>query len=647
MEPSKTIKRACIYFIYDADGIVDNYILYQLEDMRKNVDYLHCVVNGTLEEKSKHAVLQKVDELYERENVGNDIGAYKAAITYIGWEKLSEYDELILMNFTCFGPIYPFREVFDWAQRQSVDFWGLTWGEKADWIGDTNYYHYNKKQYHIQSYFFAIRKPLLGSPFLKEFFDRIPNNPKYYESGQYFEYAFPGYFEDHGYHGAVYCDDRADMNYPLLHNPVHLLEKYRMPLIKKRSFFHHYTDTLRNTGGEATARLIDFIQAKTDYDMNLIWQSVLRTKSLSDLVRCAQLNRVLSDEMTTHSNTSLRVGAIYHAYYPDLFDEDIRYIKNFPKYVDVLITTTSEEKKISIEAKLEKVQLNAQVSVVENRGRDVSALLVGGADFIKKHDIICFVHDKKSSQIKPDSIGRSWAYKLHENVLGSQEYIENVIAMFEEEERLGIAFPSPPNHGDYPYTLGTGWGGNYMNTKMLMQSLDIKSKIDERTLCVCPLGTCFWFRTKALEKLYTGLQGDGWQYSDFPREPNQYDMTILHAIERAYAYFAQDAGYYPVYIYNSRYTRIELTNLEFMKTGSTEMRGWIEVMATDSMGTEENIKDNVNGSDVTYEDVYINYGVKRSLIHLAVAIRCRYPKLWSIILPIRRIGKRILKIKTR
>ena len=129
---NNSAKRACIYFIYDKDGIIDDYILYQLRDLRENVSFIHCVLNGNLTEEGRELLSEIADEVYVRENKGNDIGAYRAAIAYIGWEKLAGYDELLLMNNTCFGPVYPFREAFDWAKQQDFDFWGLTWGLKTD-----------------------------------------------------------------------------------------------------------------------------------------------------------------------------------------------------------------------------------------------------------------------------------------------------------------------------------------------------------------------------------------------------------------------------------------------------------------------------------------------------------------------------------
>ena len=51
------VKRLIIYFIYDKDGIVDDYIIYMLNALRQNASEIVAVVNGTLENKSKDKLL--------------------------------------------------------------------------------------------------------------------------------------------------------------------------------------------------------------------------------------------------------------------------------------------------------------------------------------------------------------------------------------------------------------------------------------------------------------------------------------------------------------------------------------------------------------------------------------------------------------
>ena len=642
------VKRACIYFIYDKDGVVDRYILEQLKDLRRNVQFLHCVINGKLMPESEGALQEIADEVYIRENTGMDAGAYKDAIRHIGWETLSQYDELVLMNFTCFGPVYPFREVFDWAKDQDVEIWGLTLDRKTNLLGTNKHLHFNKSDLSIQSYFIALRAPLFGSEHLSAFFDEIPDDINYMQSGAYFEHSFPGYFEEMGYKSAVYCDT-DDSDYPLLHDPVSLLKEYRMPLFKKRSFFHHYTDVLTHTAGEATARLLDYLKTETDYDTDLIWESVLRTGSLSDIVRCAQLNRVLPANHRTAPAGVLHTAVVFHAYYEDLFDDSISYVKNAAGLADLLMTTDTEKKAATLCKLLKDAGVEAKVQVVRNRGRDVSALLVGAAEYILQYDLVCFAHDKKSPQMSLPGVGRSWAYKLHENTLGTREYIENVVDLFSREQHLGISFPSMPNHDQYGYQLGSGWTGNFENTKKLLADFGITVKMHPHTLCVAPLGTCFWFRPQALEKLLQGYEGDGWHYEDFPCEPNRYDQTILHAVERSYAYFAQASGYYPAYLYSDRYAAIELTNLEYLKTGSADMRAWTNALALEAVGYLQPGETNrlTDQEIVARYSPEVNYGVRQSLVHLAYALRCKYPKMWATLLPLRRLGQKILRIKTK
>jgi len=655
MKLDASAKRICIYFFYDRDGIVDKYVSHQLKDLRKNVDYIHCVVNGTLTSSGRKTLEEVTDQIQIRENRGNDVGAYKAALNYIGWEVLREYQELVLTNNTNFGPVYPFRTVFDWAKDQDVDFWGLTWDQKGMWKEKNKGPHRNSRDTFYNSCFLALRTPLFGSKLLIDFLDEIPDDATYLVSGMYFEHAFPGYFEDRGYTGAVFCDTTDDYNYPMLHNPVRLLQEYRMPLFKKRSFFHHYTDTLYNTTGEATAQLIRYLEEETDYDMDLVWDAILRTRNLADIVRCAQLRRVLPRDLYVNpgAKNNLKIGVVYHAYYPDLFDEDIAYIDNFPKDAGVLITTNTEEKKLLLEEKLKKIGRKGTVIQIANRGRDVSSLLVGAADFVFDYDLVCFGHDKKSEHTRPQSVGRSWAYKVNENVFATKEYVANVIDLFAKEKRLGIAFPPYPNHNVY-CNMNTAWTVNFANTARLLKDLGANVNIHEKTWCVAPLGTCFWFRPEALKKLFMGYNDKGWEYTDFPREPNRNDETLLHAVERSYAYFAQDAGFYPAFIYNNKLAEIELTNLEFNLSGSAEMRAWVDSMALDAVGYanieeffKKPIEEITSEEIIQYHNEQRNYGIKESLKHLAFAIRCKYPRFWALMLPIRRIGQKVLGIKTK
>lgn len=636
----KIKSRALIYFLYNPEGVISDYIIYQLQEYKKKCNFILLVVNGRLKEAYKEKVLRIVDSILERQNIGMDVGAYRDGLFRLGQEQLELFDEVVLTNYTCFGPIFDLEEVFSWAAKQNVDFWGMTAGKKTMHM-DGNYLHKNPSDLHYQSYFLALRKNFLFSKEFQKFLDDIPEDISYIQSGNYFEYAFPGYFEPMGFKGAVYCNTK-DIEYPLLHNPVQLLKKYRLPLIKVRSFFHHYTDTINHDAGLATLFLMDFLKHETKYPERLIWEYLLREKNLAEIIWPCQLNFTLPKKqvLNTLTRCETKVGCVFHAHFEDLFEETLRYLENLVREgVNILITTNTPEKRNKLNSLCKEHNISTEIRIIENRGRDVSALLVGASDFVSKFDLVLFAHDKKSSQYPYESVGRTWRIKLYEDTMGSPEYIRNVINLFQNQPNLGIAFPPYPRHSIFSEGLGSGWTGNFENTKQFLSLLKISVKINEHLLCVSPLGTCFWFRPRALAPLFVGINGDGWNYKDFPVEPCKTDHTILHVIERSYCYVAQSQGFYPAFIQSDFLARNEFTNLEFNQTGLATVRGWIDWFASRSCGvTLPNPDDTVSINNTL--------SIRQNLILLAKSIRRKYPKSWAAILPIRKLSKKILKIRS-
>lgn len=85
------------------------------------------VTNGTLAPADRVWVRQSGAGRIERENVGFDVGAYREALLTLGREKLAEYEEIVLMNYTLAGPVCSLAAMFTAMDaRPELDFWGLT-----------------------------------------------------------------------------------------------------------------------------------------------------------------------------------------------------------------------------------------------------------------------------------------------------------------------------------------------------------------------------------------------------------------------------------------------------------------------------------------------------------------------------------------
>ena len=108
------LKRLGLFLYFDSDGVGDEYIEYLLKDINPELSHLCVIVNGKLNSKGEKIFKKYTDDIFFRSNLGFDAGAWKdAMIDHLGFDKVSEFDEVILFNDSFFGPIYPFKIMFD------------------------------------------------------------------------------------------------------------------------------------------------------------------------------------------------------------------------------------------------------------------------------------------------------------------------------------------------------------------------------------------------------------------------------------------------------------------------------------------------------------------------------------------------------
>ncbi len=560
--------RLVIYFFYDGQGVVDNYNLVLLEDLMKSCKDLLIVSNGKLKEEGRKKFSTLTDQIIERENKGFDVWAYREALLSVGWEKLSSYEEVILMNCTIMGPVFPFAEMFTAMDaRKDLDFWGITKFHKvnADPFGMIECGYIRE---HIQSHFIAVRRNMFSSQVFQDYWKNIPPIRSYAESVAYHESYFTHYFATQGFQWDVYVntdDLKKFTEYPLLKVPKRLMQEKRCPIFKRRSFFHNYSDFLQGCIGEPSYELMEYLKNETAYDVDLIWENILRSCNQAEIKQCLHLNYILSSERGTDLTEILKkrkVALVMHLFYEDLLDESYHYACSMPEQTDVFITVGSEKMYQLVERRFRGLPCNrCKILLIPNRGRDVGSVLVAVNPEILQYDYVCFAHDKKVTQLKTESVGASWAYKCFESVLKNKAYVSNIIDTFEKNPRLGLLTPAPPSHADYFPTLGNEWGANYKATKALAKELGIRVPISQDQPPITALGCFFWYRPKAMKKLYDRQ----WKYEDFPEEPcKKVDGTIMHAIERIYSFAVQDQGYYPGWVFCDSMASIEITDLYYM-----------------------------------------------------------------------------------
>ena len=557
-------QRLGIYCFYDKYGHAASFIKTFLDDLMDNLDDLVVVVNGQLSDQARQLFSEYTKTIIVRENKGLDVAAYKQAILTLGWEKLESYDEVICLNDTVMGPVYPFREMFACMDRKDVDFWGIT-----AYVSET----VDKEQIptHLQAYWHAYRRSLVSSPAFHEYWETMPLWKDYAEVTRKHEMTFTKHFADLGFTWASYIDWRKYQgysSYPLLYMPMQIVRDDRCPIFKRRSFFVDYSAYFDQTAGQPALDLYEYLRDHTDYDVDMIWDAILPSYNIDDIRKAMHLDYVLpSQAINPQTHDHPRSAFIYHVYFMDLLEDTCHYIASLPEETDLYITST-EDKIPQIREYMQQHGISHQATFIPviNRGRDVSALLVAACPVVLsgKYDVIGFAHDKKSSQNQENghhgTESQGFAYKLMENTLGSEAYVKNILTLFAENPRLGQVAPPPPYHALYfAHTIPHDWGANYEITKELLEDrLGIHVPLSPTKPTASAMGSCYWFRVEALKPLFEY----GWKYEDFlPEGQMGEDGTISHAIERANGYICQSRGYYPAWVLSDRYARIEVDSL--------------------------------------------------------------------------------------
>lgn len=505
----KDIKRLGIFFFYDKDGVVDDYVMYMLHDMVQNTTQNIVVCNGKLNEegKNKFQSLPNTD-LLVRENKGFDVWAYKSALEYYGWNVIDTYDEIFMYNFTIMGPIGHFSTMFEDMDKRDIDFWGMTihngapfdpWGNMEDGMIPI----------HIQSHFIAVRNDMIRSEQFHKYWDERPMINRYEDAVGLHEAIFTKTFEKAGYKWDVYVDTKdliGQTFYPLFNMPVDLIKNRKCPIFKRKLFINDFKGTIQENANLPARELYDYLKNETDFDTDMIIKHLLRSANLRDLINGLNLNYVLDETCSGKKSEYKKTCGIFVSTvaWENHFNEYIEFLKNIPDDVDVYLAVEEKHKNFEKD--------NVQVSCID---KDVEKfdLLMYFEDKIKAYDYVGIIDSYDEPDFPTYNVLSAREF-LYREMLESKEYIEQIRDLFDKEERLGMLIPNPPMHGEYRYKRQDEWLKNYKQIKQLAEEYQLMVDVNKEKESPAALGNCCWVSTDVLKTYYSihnGLSND-WNY---------------------------------------------------------------------------------------------------------------------------------------
>lgn len=226
-----TTERILLFVHYNKVDSLDGHVIYQLGQMRPYYTKIILISNSKLSNIDTQKLSGFYDEFVQRENSGYDFAAWRDGIKKIGWKKLETYDNVTLMNDTCFGPIQPMEEVFRKMEgRRDIGFWGITMhnGSSVGMPG-TN----GPVPKHLQSYFMTFSREVVASDKFHKFWRDVIDADNVEYVIQNYETRLTGILERQFAYDALikHNDTLPDITYL---KPRNLIAK-GLPFVKTKS----------------------------------------------------------------------------------------------------------------------------------------------------------------------------------------------------------------------------------------------------------------------------------------------------------------------------------------------------------------------------------------------------------------------------
>jgi len=233
----KPQNRLTIFVHYQPDNTISSQDIKMVLHLSKLSSEFIFVSNSKLPPEETRKIEPFVSKVIIRENKGYDFGAWRDALLQFGFNNPEEYEQLVLVNNSVFGPIYDFIDVFAEMEKRSLDFWGIT--VHPEMHGDL-YLEKDIVSEHIQSYFMVFEKQVFCSDVFKEFWVNMEDVASHMEVIARYETELTQILAHHGFKYDVFLQESYYMpkyllDYAIPYTCPYALALLGSPFVKKKS----------------------------------------------------------------------------------------------------------------------------------------------------------------------------------------------------------------------------------------------------------------------------------------------------------------------------------------------------------------------------------------------------------------------------
>lgn len=242
--------RAIVFASYNKNNIIADYVVYYLKELHKISNKIVFVCDNDLPEKETQKVAEYTIQVISQRHESNDFSSYRLGFIWLCDNQfLDDIEELCFINDSCYGPIYPFKDVFETMDCRTCDLWGMTESYETE--------------YHLQSFFLVFRKKVFKSLVFNNYVMGFRQETSFFDYVNNYEINFTHILEKAGYKSDCFLNinqkdvlDKSFLNGNgnLTLNPLFLIEK-GMPLVKVKALNGTFGSELKDDIFEIKQRI--------------------------------------------------------------------------------------------------------------------------------------------------------------------------------------------------------------------------------------------------------------------------------------------------------------------------------------------------------------------------------------------------------
>ena len=186
------MNRTAVFAHFDQNKCIRDYVVYYLKELKKFCSKIIFISDSDIKEEEKQKIIDICEYIEAKKHGEYDFGSYKRGYLYLKEnDLLNNTDELIFANDSCY-------EMFETMDKKECDFWGIT---KNDFDID------DRKNEHLQSYFFVLKKQIFTSEIFDKFITNVTHEDDKFDVVRKYEQGLTKVLKEAGFNFAYYSKD--------------------------------------------------------------------------------------------------------------------------------------------------------------------------------------------------------------------------------------------------------------------------------------------------------------------------------------------------------------------------------------------------------------------------------------------------------